>query len=238
MKLPLRLVAMFCLLTAAAMNSHAAPPSPTTVFKNLNAGKNQTVIVYGTSLTHGGAWSNATRQWFEQEYPGKVKFINSGGPGQNSDWGVEKLKAKVLDHHPDLVFVEFAYNDAHDKFQMPVERGAANLTKIVEGIRAQNPDAVIVLQTMNIGWDAPNGNRSLSVRPNLDRCNDNYRKLAREQGLPLLDHYVTWKKLKESDPATYQRYVSDGTHPSAKGSLAVTWPTVKAWLESTRAAAK
>jgi lysophospholipase L1-like esterase len=229
---------MVCLLTAAAMNSHAASASPATVFKNLNTGKNQTVIVYGTSLTHGGAWANATKQWFDQEYPGKVKFINSGGPGQNSDWGVEKLKAKVLDHHPDLVFVEFAYNDAHDKFQMPVERGAANLMKIVEGIRAQNPNAVIVLQTMNIGWDAPNGNRSLSVRPNLDRCNDNYRKLAREQGLPLLDHYVTWKKLKESEPATYQRYVPDGTHPSAKGSLAITWPTVKTWLESTRAAAK
>jgi lysophospholipase L1-like esterase len=238
MKLPLRLVAIFCLLTATTMNSHAASASPTTVFKNLEAGKNQTVIVYGTSLTHGGAWANATKQWFDQAYPGKVKFINSGGPGQNSDWGVQNLKTKVLDHHPDLVFVEFAYNDAHEKFKLPVERGAANLKQIVSAISEQNPNAVIVLQTMNVGWDAPNGNRSLSARPALDLYNDNYRKIARTQGLPLLDHYVSWKKLKETDLPTFQSYIADGTHPSAKGSMAVTWPTVKAWLESARAAAK
>lgn len=214
------------------------PPSPDTVFRALEAGQPRTVVVYGTSLTHGGAWAKAARQWFDQNYPGKVTFINSGGPGENSDWGLKNLKVRVLDHRPDLVFVEFAYNDAHEKFNLPVERGAANLKKIVEGIRAQNPDAVIVLQTMNIGWDAPNGNRSLSVRPSLERYNDNYRALAREQGLPLLDHYPNWKKLKETDPKTYQRYVPDGTHPEPEGSLAVTWPTIKTWLETARAAAK
>lgn len=235
---PLSLLALGCLFAGTVLIANAAPADPAGPFRNLVSGKKQTVIVYGTSLTHGGAWANATKQWFDQTYPGQVTFINSGGPGQNSDWGLANLKAKVLDHQPDLVFVEFSYNDAHEKFHMPVERGAANLAKIVEAIRAQNPAVVIVLQTMNIGWDAPNGNRSLSVRPELERYNDNYRKLAREQGLPLLDHYVAWKKLKETDPATYQRYVPDGTHPDAQGSLAVTWPKVKAWLETTSAAAK
>ncbi len=238
MSLSLRLLALSCLFTGAALIGHAAPADPTKPFHNLAAGKKQTVVVYGTSLTHGGAWAPATKRWFDQTYPGQVTFINSGGPGQNSDWGLANLKAKVLDHRPDLVFVEFAYNDAHEKFNMPVERGAANLKKIVEAVRAQNPHTVIVLQTMNIGWDAPNGNRSLSVRPDLERFNDNYRKLAREQGLPLLDHYVVWKRLKETDPATYQKYVPDGTHPGSTGSLAVTWPTIQAWLEATRAAAK
>lgn len=235
---PLCLLVLSCLFTGAVLTSHAAPADSATLFRNLAAGKKQTVIVYGTSLTHGGAWANATKQWFDQTYPGQVTFINSGGPGQNSDWGLANLKSKVLDHRPDLVFVEFAYNDAHEKFHLPVERGAANLAKIIEDIRAQNPATVIVLQTMNVGCDAPNGNRSLSVRPELERYNDNYRKLARDQGLPLLDHYVAWKKLKETDPATYQRYVPDGTHPDAQGSLAVTWPTVQAWLEATRATAK
>jgi lysophospholipase L1-like esterase len=213
-------------------------PAPVAIFKNLEAGKNQTVVAYGTSLTHSGGWAIATKKWFETEYPGKVKFINSGGPGQNSDWGLSNLQAKVLAHQPDLVFIEFAYNDAHDKFNMPVERGAENLKKIVDGIRAQNPEVTIVLQTMNVGWDAPNGNRSLSVRPEHELYNDNYRKFAREEHLPLLDHYVAWKKLKETDVATYRRYIPDGTHPGGEGSLAVTWPGVKAWLEAAQAAAR
>jgi len=91
---------------------------------------------------------------------------------------------------------------------------------------------------MNVGWDAPNGNRSLSVRPNLEQYNDNYRKFAREQGLPLLDHSIAWKKLKETDPDKFKWYIPDGSHPSTEGSLAVTWPTIKAWLETARASAK
>lgn len=213
------------------------PPAPAEFFGRLESGQNQTVVVYGTSLTHGGAWTDATRRWFEHRYAGKVKFINSGGPGENSDWGLRNLQDKVLVHQPGLVFIEFSYNDAHDKFRMPVERGGDNLAKMVAAIRERNPATVIVLQTMNVGWDAPNGNRSLSVRPDLDRYNDNYRRLAREQGLPLLDHYAAWLKLKESDPDKFQHYVPDGTHPTREGSLAVTWPAIQNWLEDARRAA-
>jgi acyl-CoA thioesterase-1 len=134
--------------------------------------------VYGTSLTYGGAWTVATKKWFSEAYPEKVKFLNSAGPGQNSDWGLANLKTKVLDHQPDLVFLDFSYNDARDKFRMPVAQGAANLRKMIEAIRSQTPDATIVFQTMNIGWDAPNGNGSLSHRPNLEQYNDNYRKVT------------------------------------------------------------
>lgn len=232
-----RLLVLMCLLIGLASAVRATAPAPATVFQRLNKGEHQTVLVYGTSLTAGGAWTGALKHWLDQQYPGKVKFINSGGPGQNSDWGVAQLKSKVLDHRPDLVFIEFAYNDAHEKFKMPVERGASNLKTIVDAIRAQNPDAVIVLQTMNVGWDAPNGKLSLTVRPQHEQFNDNYRNLARQEGLPLLDHYAAWKKLKESDPKTYQAYIPDGTHPERAGSLAVTWIGVKAWLETARASA-
>lgn len=201
------------------------------IFRNLADGKKQTVVVYGTSLTAGGAWADATRQWFDAAYPGLVTFINSGGPGQNSDWGLQNLKAKVLDHHPDLVFIEFSYNDAHEKFKMPVEKGAANLDQIVQAILKGNPEATLVLQTMNVGWDTPNANKSLSIRPQLEEFNNNYRAYAAKHSLPLLDHYVAWLKLKESDPATYQKYIPDGTHPGKEGSLAVTWPTIKDWLQ-------
>lgn len=227
-----RLLLIGCLSALAGPGAAAVPPpAPAEFFKRLEAGQDQTVVVYGTSLTHGGAWTDATRRWFEHRYPGKVKFINSGGPGENSDWGLRNLRDKVLIWRPGLVFIEFSYNDAHDKFHLPVERGAENLAKMVAAIREQNAATVIVLQTMNVGWDAPNGNRSLSVRPGLDRCNDNYRRLAREQGLPLLDHFAAWLKLKESDPDRFQHYIPDGTHPTKEGSLAVTWPTIENWLE-------
>lgn len=239
MKLPVLLAVITSLLTGSiAASPTTGAPAPASVFKKLEAGTPQSVVLYGTSLTHGGAWAKATQQWFKQHYPEKVKVFNAAGPGQNSDWGLANLKRNVLTHQPDLVFIEFSYNDAHEKFKMPVERGASNLKAIVEALRAENPGVVIVLQTMNVGWDAPNGKRSFSIRPDLEAYNNNYREFARTNGLPLLDHYATWKKLQDTDPKTYEAYIPDGTHPSDKGSLAVTWPTVKAWLEAARAAAK
>jgi lysophospholipase L1-like esterase len=223
------LLAFMTLLNPFSLVAADFPQPP--IFRNLAEGKKQTVVVYGTSLTEGGAWAPAMKQWFDANYPGLVSFVNSGGPGQNSDWGLQNLKTKVLDYHPDLVFIEFSYNDAHEKFKMPVDKGASNLDQMVQTILKENPEVTIVLQTMNVGWDAPNANMSLSIRPQLEEFNNNYRAYASKHNLPLLDHYVTWLKLKETDPATYQRYIPDGTHPGKEGSLAVTWPTIKDWLQ-------
>ncbi len=41
-------------------------PLPVKVFKNLQASRKQTVIVYGTSLTINGAWTTALKEYFEK----------------------------------------------------------------------------------------------------------------------------------------------------------------------------
>ena len=227
-------VATIALAFCGVFFARAETPSETRFFQNLNAGKKQTVVIYGTSLSAGGAWAIASKEWFDARYPGLVAVVNHSGPGKNSDWAVTNLKTKVLDSRPDLVFIEFSYNDAHNKFQMPVEQGATNLEKIIRAIWKQNPNTAIVLQVMNVGWDAPNNNKSASSRSELEKYNDNYRACAKTYGLPLLDHYPNWLRLKETNPQQFQAYVPDGTHPSKEGSLAITWPTVKAWLEQNK----
>lgn len=225
------------LLLVVATAFSAEPLAPVTaVFRNLDAGKKQTVVVYGTSLTAGGAWAVAMKEWFDKEFPRLVTFINSGGPGQNSDWGVANLKSKVLDHQPDLVVIEFAFNDAHEKFKMPVKRGSENLDKIVTAIHAQKPSTAVILQIMNAAWDAPNDKKSLSSRPQLDAFNDNYRRYAREHSLPLVDHFPNWQKIKTSEPEKFHAWLPDGTHPTKEASLAVTWPALRDLLEKARSA--
>lgn len=224
-------VATIALAFCGVFSARSETPPETRFFQNLNAGKKQTVVIYGTSLSAGGAWAIATKEWFDTQYPGLVAVVNHSGPGKNSDWAVTNLKTKVLDSRPDLVFIEFSYNDAHNKFQMPVEQGATNLEKIIRAIWKQNPNTAIVLQVMNVGWDAPNNNKSASSRSELEKYNDNYRACAKTHGLPLLDHYSNWLRLKETNPQQFQTYVPDGTHPNKEGSLAITWPTVKACLE-------
>jgi lysophospholipase L1-like esterase len=208
-------------------------------FRNLQTGKQQTVVAYGTSVTKYGYWVTAMQEWFEKEYPGKVTVINSGGPGQNSNWGLAAVQAQVLDHHPDLVLIEFAINDAHVRFKIPVEQAKSNLEKMIASIRAQNPQTAIVLQTMNALWDNEKGfGKGDSDRPKLNDFNENYRKVAAEQSLPLVDNYPMWLEMKQKDYARFQSVVPDGTHPNKFGSLAVTWPNLQQVLELARKDAK
>ncbi|MEY5027654.1 MAG: hypothetical protein RLZZ244_3182 [Verrucomicrobiota bacterium] len=234
MRLPAILLTVPLAFSTAAFPASAEPRAE--IFDHLEAGRKQTVLVYGTSLSHGGEWAKEVKRWFDGAYPGLVIFQNASGPGQNSDWALKNLETSVLQHHPSLVFLEFSYNDCVDRFQMPAERGAANLATIVERIRAQDPQTTVVLQTMNTPWDAPNGHQSASIRTRLEAFNHSYRAYAQKHRLPLLDHYPNWLRLQQTDPNRFQTLVPDGSHPNREGSLLVTWPTVKDWLEKTRAA--
>ncbi len=84
---------------AAAISEAAVPPASAGLkafFGRLKAGQKQTVVACGTSLTAIGAGAEATKNWFDQKYPGQVKFVNSGLPGLSSDAGVAQIQEKVL----------------------------------------------------------------------------------------------------------------------------------------------
>lgn len=225
------LVLGFCSLIAVS-SAAADPISPPMIFTNLAAGKKQNVVVYGTSLTAASVWPREMKAWFDKEYPGQVTFVNSAGSGMNSDWGLKNIDNAVTRNSPDLVLIEFSYNDAHVKFKMPVERGADNLDKIVKTIQKAKPDCTIVLQIMNVPHK-----EAATGRPQIEDYNKNYRNYAKAHNLTLLDHYPNWLKIKETDPEKLAKLIPDGSHPSPEGSLTVTWPTIRAWLEESRKAA-
>jgi len=203
---------------------------------NLKAGKDQTVVVYGTSLTRGGEWTKALDAWLVTVNPkAKVKFINSGQSGKNSIVGLQKLDEVVIANKPDTVIIEFAVNDAgkHEGKEAAVsqEQCAKNLGEMIDRIKKALPGAEIIIQTMNPAWDAPNGNRSGSIRPELASYYEVYRKVAAERGLLLVDHNKNWEKIRKEDEELFKTYVKDGVHPTKEASVKVTFPELKAALE-------
>lgn len=214
-------------------------PLPTAIFRNLASGKKQTVVAYGTSLTIGGAWARALGEYWEKHYPGRVAFANAAKSGMHSGWGVENLAERVLSQNPDLVFLEFAINDASTKNQVSPEQSVANLDAMIQALKKQNPRVEIVLQTMNPAYDSPRmpEKKFGSDRPLLEAYYAGYRDYARRHALPLVDHYPVWKNIRRDDPRRFEDMVPDGIHPNETASVAVTWPAVEALLERARAAA-
>ncbi len=66
----------------------------------------------GGSITAQSGWRPKTLAYFQNTFPqAKFSEINAAIGGTGSDLGVFRLKQDVLDHKPDLMFVEFAVND-------------------------------------------------------------------------------------------------------------------------------
>jgi lysophospholipase L1-like esterase len=200
------------------------------ILERLQEGEQAKVIVYGTSLTAGGEWTKALKAWFDGSYPEQVAFVNSARGGVNSAWGNNNLQEKVLSHHPDLVFLEFSYNDAIDD-RLTIAEAKEHLLAMVRGICDHNVEAAIVLQIMHVGWDPSPDHRPFSRRANLEAFNQIYRETAREFQIPLIDHFATWEKLKQEQPEAFRAALPDGSHPTPEASLRITWPPIRALLE-------
>ena len=218
----------------------ALAAEPSALVSALAAGQPRKVVVYGTSLTASGAWVSRMNSWLSAKYPGLVTVVNSGLAGKNSADGLAQLEAKVLAHNPDTVFIEFAMNDAflYDDvaLRLTVDQARANLLAMVDQIKARNPGAEIILQTMNTVWDSPAGsNASATLRPDLASYYQMNREVAAERGLLLVDHHPNWADLQQGDLATFQTYVPDGVHPVAEGIDQITLPLLKWKLSGGRA---
>ncbi|RYD34730.1 MAG: SGNH/GDSL hydrolase family protein [Verrucomicrobiaceae bacterium] len=225
----LRLCLLLCLCSVT-------PAFASKLVDNLKAGKDQTVVVYGTSLTAGGKWVASTKEWLGSINPdAKVNIINGGQSGQNSLVGLAKLDDVVIAKKPDTVFIEFAVNDAflypEEKKRVSAEESGRNLETMIVRIREALPEAEIIVQTMNPAWDSPKGNGSASKRPDLAACYESYRKVAAKHGLLLIDHHKNWEKIRAESEDLFRTYVMDGIHPTADASVKVTFPEVKKMLE-------
>ena len=205
---------------------------------NLSAGKDQTVVVFGTSLTERGAWPAQMETWLNsQGYQGKATVINKGKSGSDTkSHGVPDVARDVVEQKADTVFVEFGMNDCIQRVpdrppQVPLNEFKANLTTIVERIRAGLPAAEIILLTMNPARDSARYPNSGKFRAALPDYYQAVRDLGRVKSLLVVDTFPAWNKL---EPATLMKFIPDGVHPVPAGNETVTTPAIQTALRGVR----
>lgn len=143
----------------------------------------------------------------------------------HSGWGLRNVDERVIAHQPDVVFIEFSINDAVARFNLSPAKARDNLTQMIERIRAARPECEIILQVMNPVVGKPEGDSGW--RPNLKIYQDNYREVAAERNLLLIDHMPAWMHLLETDEKTFREYVPDGVHPKEAGCLRIMMPELR-----------
>lgn len=224
-----------CVVMGLLMSGTSNASAQSQLITHLAAGQHQTVVYYGTSLTAGGAWTSQLTNWLQAQYGSSlVTAYNSGMSGDASNTGVTNLNSKVIAHHPDTVFIEFATNDSFTAYatndadyNITPQKSKDNLSTMIDAILADNPQTEIILQTMNPAWDAPNGNQSGSKRPNLPDYFQGYRDVAAARNLLLIDNYPNWLDLQTNNPALFDSYIADGVHPNATGYQNIVTPVIE-----------
>jgi len=201
------LFACLCVATSAA---------PAHFVAELEADHPQHVVIFGTSLSKSGAWVPQLKAALDARFPGLITLTNGARGGQTSQWGREIVDTNVIAHKPDVVFIEFAINDAVTRFHLSLEQVRDNLDFILDRIASELPHCKIIIQVMNPAVGKAEGDPS--HRRNQDAYQQIYRDAAKQRGLLLIDHSIAWNALlRGQGEAGFKVYVPDGVHPTADG---------------------
>lgn len=182
--------------------------------QRLANGESLTVVVYGTSLTEKGAWPGLMQAELHRRYKGHIHLINGAMSGQTSKWGVIHVEDRVIQKRPDVLFIEFAINDAHRRFEIGVDDTRRNFRRMVQRVKKALPECEIILMTMNDAKGEAEYNRQFRLHEYYQAVRD----VATENGLMLIDLYPQWQRLRLSDEARYDRYMPDGLHPTEEAT--------------------
>lgn len=178
------------------------------------------IVFLGGSITNHQGYRVQICDWLKEQYDGiQFKAVNSGIGGTGSDLGVFRTDRDVLRHHPDLVFVEFAVNDAKTDSLLICH----SIEGIVRKIWAQNPYTdICFLYTINEAMlnDVKSGKEYRSVRY-MERIADYYGipsvNFADDVISLMNDGKLIFKGNAQEDYGDKIVFTNDGTHPTYDG---------------------
>lgn len=143
----------------------------------------------------------------KEKYPfAVINVINTSIGGETSLSGQKRFEAEVLNHKPDILFIDYALNDR----SIGLEDSRKAWVKMIE--RAKKEGIKIILLT-----PSPDLEVNLSDKDNeLEKHSNQIKELSKKYNIGLADSYSRFKQLK-ADCDCIDDYMSQSNHPNAKG---------------------
>ena len=149
-----------------------------------------------------------------------VRVHNVGIGGERTDQALARLDREVIAQRPHLVTVMYGTNDSWvDEGQrasrLSEQQYEANLREIVRRLRAAGIQVVLMTEPK---FGERNKRNGLGEDPNirLARFVDICRAVARDDRVPLVDHFAGWDG-EQRGGRVLQAWTTDGCHPNVEG---------------------
>ncbi|MCK9640300.1 MAG: SGNH/GDSL hydrolase family protein [Prolixibacteraceae bacterium] len=130
--------------------------------------------------------------------------------GENSEQGAKRFKKQVLNHRPDVLFVDYALNDrrisieaSHKAMEYMIKEGLKKKMKII--LLTSTPDQKVDIK---------------DKETDLQKLNNQLIDLAKKYQIGLVDNYAAFQKLVSSGEKIAD-YMSQVNHPNEKGHQVV-----------------
>ena len=178
----------------------------------LKSGEKAKLAALGDSLTYGWMTQYGFLDYLEilinKKYPdSQLSIFNKGVPGDTANDGLHRVERDVIKLSPDLVFIQFALNDAYSGFS--ANDFQKNIEAIIEKIKERLNSEIALLTSVSIQDNSMNR-----------VANEFYMKISesgKKYNLPVIYVHKYWEKMITSGIKHSQLVQYDGVHPTEKG---------------------
>ena len=178
----------------------------------LKSGEKVKLVALGDSLTYGWMTQYGFLDYLEilinKKYPNsEILIINKGVPGDTAADGLYRLERDVIKLSPDLVFVQFALNDAYSG--LSASSFQKNFESIIVKIKEKLNSEIALLTSVAI--------QDNSMNKVADEFYAKISESGKKFNLPVIHVHEYWRKKISSGIKHSQLVQFDGVHPTEKG---------------------
>lgn len=139
-----------------------------------------------------------------------INLISTAIGGENSESGAKRFKKEVLNHKPDVLFIDYALNDR----RIGLEKAEKSWEKMIKLALKKDIKVILLSPTPDMQVDIELSNTVL------DDHTTQIKKLAEKYEIGFVDSYQLFKT-KVADGENIENYMSQGNHPNHAGHLLV-----------------
>ena len=136
----------------------------------------------------------------------EINCIRTAIGGENAEQGAKRFDSTVLNHQPDVLFIDYALNDRN----IGLERSKAAWQYMIEKALSKKVKIVLLTPTPDMQEDIKN-----SESP-LEKYTSQILALGKQYHIPVIDSYHIFKKLVIVGK-NLNDYMAQSNHPNALG---------------------
>ena len=152
------------------------------------------------------AYPYQTLKKVNDHYPySVVNTITTSIGGEQSEQGAARFSKEVLNHGPDVLFIDYALNDR----SIGLARAKVAWEKMIKEALEYGTKLILMTPTPDLREDIASRDAELA------KHSEQIRQLAREYGVGLVDSYALFQELAETEPL--EGFMAQNNHINQKG---------------------